>query len=372
MRDFSDCRRIVVKIGTNVLTRDEQLDEEYVRQIADDLASIRSPERQLLVVTSGAIGMGAREIGATPPVRQIAMRQACAAVGQPLLMNTYRAAFRKHGIKVAQVLLTREVLNNRKSYLNLRNAVETLLSLGILPIINENDSVSTAEIGSAFGDNDQLGAFVASKTDADLLIMLSDIDALYTSDPRVNPDARPVSVVEALTDEVWASAGGAGSSFATGGMRTKLLAVAIAERAGCRVVLAHGREFRLIPRLIAGEEIGTLFLSRDRLSNRERWILNSSPVGCIDVDDGALAAIRKRNSLLPSGVVGIRGVFEAGAVVELRTPGCEEVRAKLVTSLSSADLRAVMGRHSSQIASVLGAGKKDLIARPEEIVLIDR
>ena len=361
-----------MKIGTNVLTRDEQLDVEYVRQIALDLASIRSPQRQLLLVTSGAIGMGAREIGATPPVRQIAMRQACAAVGQPLLMNTYRAAFSSHDIKVAQVLLTREVLNNRKSYLNLRNAVETLLSLDILPIINENDSVSTAEIGTAFGDNDQLSALVASKTDADLLIMLSDIDALYTSDPRTNADARPVPVVEALNDEVRASAGGAGSSFATGGMHTKLLAVGIAERAGCRVVLAHGREPQLIPRVLAGEEIGTLFLSRDRLSNRERWILNSAAHGSIEVDDGALAAVCKRNSLLPTGVISVRGAFEAGAVVELRTPGSEKAQAKLVTSLGSTDLRAVMGRHSSEITAILGVGKKALVARPEEIVMIDR
>lgn len=372
MRDFSDCRRIVVKIGTNVLTRDEQLDEEYVRCIASDLAAVRSPQRQVLLVTSGAIGMGAREIGATPPVRQVAMRQACAAVGQPLLMNTYRAAFSSHGITVAQVLLTREVLNNRKSYLNLRNAVETLLSLDILPIINENDSVSTAEIGTAFGDNDQLSALVASKTDADLLIMLSDIDSLYTSDPRTHADATPVPVVEALNDDVWASAGGAGSRFATGGMRTKLLAVGIAERAGCRVVLAHGREPHVVPRLMAGEEIGTLFLSRDRLSNRERWILNSAPRGTIEVDEGALAAIRRSNSLLPTGVVSVHGTFEAGAVVDLRTPGSQSARAKLVTSLGSADLRAVMGRHSSEISAILGAGRKVLVARPEEIVIMDR
>ena len=371
MRDFSSCRRIVIKIGTNVLTRDEQLDHEYVKTIVSDIASIRCEQRQVLIVTSGAIGMGAREIGVPPPIRQVPMRQACAAIGQPLLMNTYRTAFAAHGVTVAQVLLTREVLNNRRSYLNLRNAVETLLGLGVMPILNENDSVSTAEIGSAFGDNDQLSAFVASKIDADLLIMLSDIDALYTSDPRFNSDARPLHTVSALTDEVVSSAGGAGSSFATGGMRTKITAVSIAERAGCRVVLGHGREPGIVSRVLAGQEIGTLFLARDRLSNRERWILNSAPVGKVVVDQGAYAAIRKRNSLLPTGVTDVEGAFAAGAVIELYTSGNQAMRAKLITNLNSADLHLVMGRHSSDVSVLLGPGKKEIIARPEEIVFID-
>ncbi|TVQ39689.1 MAG: glutamate 5-kinase [Spirochaetaceae bacterium] len=371
MRDFSNCRRIVVKIGTNVLTRNERLDSQFVEAVAADIASIRSAQRQLLVVTSGAIGMGAREIGVAPPIRQVSMRQACAAVGQPLLMNTYRSAFAAHGVSVAQVLLTREVLNNRRSYLNLRNAVETLLGIGVLPIMNENDSVSTAEIGSAFGDNDQLSALVASKVDADLLIMLSDIDALYTGDPRLNSEARPLRTVSALTDDVLSSAGGAGSSFATGGMRTKLKAVAIAERAGCRVVLAHGRENAVVARVLAGEEIGTLFLARDRLSNRERWILNSAPAGRVVVDAGAFAAIRRRNSLLPTGVVHVDGTFAAGAIVELAVADSSKVRARLITSLASGDLVSVMGRHSSQVASLLGPGRKEIVARPEEIVFID-
>ena len=371
MRDFSSCRRIVVKIGTNVLTRDEQLDREFVAAVASDIAAVRADQRQVLIVTSGAIGMGAHEIGVVPPITTIPMRQACAAIGQPLLMNTYRSAFAAHGVTVSQVLLTREVLNNRRSYLNLRNAVETLLSLGILPVMNENDSVSTAEIGSTFGDNDQLSALVASKVDADLLIMLSDIDALYTSDPRRHSGAIPLRTVSALTDKVLSSAGGAGSSFATGGMRTKLAAVSIAERAGCRVVLAHGREQNVIVRLLEGQDLGTLFLARDRLSNRERWILNSAAAGRVVVDQGAYNAIRKRNSLLPSGVVEVEGAFSSGAVIELCAAGSSAVRAKLVSGLGSSELLAVMGHHSSEVASILGPGKKEIVARPEEIVFVD-
>lgn len=370
MREFSSCRRIVVKIGTNVLTRNDRLDVGYVSEIAAQVAAVRGENRHVLIVTSGAIGMGARELGLTDRVSQVSMRQACAAIGQPILMNTYRDAFAVHGVTVAQVLLTREILNNRRSYLNLRNAVESLLSLRVLPIFNENDSVSTAEIGSAFGDNDQLSAFIASKIDADLLVMLSDIDALYSDDPRRNPDAVALRTVTALTDEIRSAAGGAGSAFATGGMRTKLKAVSIAERAGCRVLLADGRERDVLRRLIEGEEIGTLFLARDRLSNRERWILNAVPAGRIEIDAGAWDAVRARRSLLPTGVRAVAGDFPAGSVVELWVIGGDAAVAKLLSGMGSADLRRVMGRHSSQVAEILGSGRKDLVARPEEIVPI--
>lgn len=370
MREFSACRRVVVKIGTNVLTRNGRLDVGYVATIAEQIAAIRGEDRHVLVVTSGAIGMGARELGLTERVTQVTMRQACAAIGQPVLMNTYRDAFAGYGITVAQVLLTREILNNRRSYLNLRNAVESLLSLRVLPVFNENDSVSTAEIGSAFGDNDQLSALIASKIDADLLVMLSDIDALYSSDPRTHSDAVPLRTVTALTDEIRAAAGGAGSTFATGGMRTKLKAVSIAERAGCRVILADGREPDVLRRLIAGEEIGTLFLARDRLSNRERWILNAVPAGRIEIDPGAWSAVQGRRSLLPTGVRAVEGRFAADSVVELWVTGGMAAVAKLLSSMGSDDLRLVMGKHSSEVSAILGSGRKDLVARPEEIVSI--
>ncbi len=371
MRDLSGVRRLVVKIGTNVLTAAGALDDDYIDTVASQVAELVAGGRQVLLVSSGAIGMGARELGLEHKVSTVTMRQACAAIGQPLLMNSYRRAFASRNMEVAQVLLTREVLDRRKSYVNLRNAVESLLSLGVVPIFNENDSISTEEIGTAFGDNDRLSALVASKVDAELLVMLTDIDALYDSDPRKNPDARPVRTVEKLTEDIEEMAGAAGSTFATGGMRTKLAACAIAEKAGCQVILAHGREERVLPRVLAGEELGTLFRAGRKLKNRTRWIMNAEPQGVITIDAGALAAIRKRNSLLPTGITDVEGVFQAGEVVEVRCFGCGDVEIKLVAGLNSRDLAQVVGQRSEQIAERFGPGSRDIVARPEDIVFID-
>jgi glutamate 5-kinase len=293
------------------------------------------------------------------------MRQACAAIGQPLLMAEWRKSFLRYGVTVAQVLLTAEVLDNRKTYLNLRNSIETLLKLSAVPILNENDSVSTDEIGTAFGDNDRLSALVASKLDADLLIMLSDIDALYDKNPRKFPDARPIPAVFEITDDMVKNAGGKGSRFATGGMKTKLEAAKIASNAGCRIVLANGRLKNVIGRIVAGEEIGTVFMPKRKLSNRARWILNSAPAGVVNIDDGAMRALRNRKSLLPSGVVSVKGTFEAGAVVMLND------NAKAVTNLSSSQLKSLAGKHSSEIRKILGPKHRDVVAIPEDIVFID-
>ncbi|MFW5728390.1 MAG: glutamate 5-kinase [Spirochaetota bacterium] len=370
-RDFSGVRRLVVKVGTNVLVRDGMVDVSFVGDICRQLVQVRNAGHEVLVVTSGAIGMGAVELGVAHKLSSIRTRQACAALGQPLLMEAYRDAFRGEGVKVAQVLVTREVFENRTSYVNLRNAVEALLELGVVPIFNENDSVSTEEIGSAFGDNDRLSAMVASKVDADLLCLLTDIDALYDDDPRHNPAAKPIRRVTEITDEIVASAGAPGSPLATGGMKTKIEAVRIARRGGCRVVLAHGRETSIVPRILAGEAVGTLFDAQPRLGNRMRWIMNAEPKGRILVDQGAFDAVHRRKSLLPKGLVGVEGNFAAGSVVELVCPGCTEEAAKLVTALDSSDLRRVMGRHSSEVSGQIGEGKKEIIARPEDIVFLE-
>jgi glutamate 5-kinase len=280
-------------------------------------------------------------------------------------MAEYRKSFMRYGLTVAQVLLTAEVLDNRKTYLNLRNSIETLLKLAIVPILNENDSVSTDEIGTAFGDNDKLSALVASKIDADLLIMLTDIDALYDKNPRQFTDARPITTVFEITDEIVSSAGGKGSRHGTGGMKTKIEAAKIASNAGCRIVLADGRLKNVIGRIIAGEEIGTIFMPKRKLSNRSRWILNSSPAGTILIDDGAMQAVRSRKSLLPSGVVSVMGEFEAGAVVMLND------NAKAVTSIGSAQLKILAGKHSTEIKKLLGPKHRDVVAIPEDIVIID-
>jgi glutamate 5-kinase len=381
MRDFSKAKRIVVKIGTNTLTKNGGIDAAYVRQIAGQISSVLKTGRQVVIITSGAIGMGIGQLSGhqgirpsgmregrsvlTGKIKDIKMRQACAAIGQPLLMAEYRKSFLRYGVTVAQVLLTADVLNNRKTYLNLRNSIETLLKLSVVPILNENDSISTEEIGSAFGDNDRLSALVASKIDADLLIMLTDIDALYDKDPRRFADARPIPAVFEITEEIVRTAGEKGSEFSTGGMKTKIEAAKIASSAGCRMILANGRLKNVIGRILAGEEIGTVFMPKRKLSNRSRWILNSAAAGVIRIDDGAMQAVRNHKSLLPSGIKSVEGVFEAGCVVMLND------KAKAVTNFSSSQLKTLAGKHSSEIKKLLGPGHRDVVAIPEDIVFID-
>ena len=391
MRNFSEAKRIVVKIGTNILTKGSGVDTAYVSRIARQISSLLKTNRQVVIVSSGAIGMGCGQLsgeqgsresgsghqsirasgmrggrsGPADGVKNIKMRQAFAAIGQPLLMAEWRKSFLRHGVTVAQVLVTAEVLNNRKTYLNLRNSIETLLKLSVVPVLNENDSVSTDEIGSAFGDNDTLSALVASKIDADVLIMLSDIDALYDKDPRKSSDARPIPTVYEITEDIMRSAGGRGSERGTGGMKTKIEAAKIAANAGCRMVLANGRLKNVIGRIMAGDEIGTVFMPKRKLSNRSRWILNSAAAGVINIDEGAMRAVKNRKSLLPSGVVSVKGTFEAGAVVMLND------NAKAVTNLSSSQLKALAGKHSSEIRKSLGPKHRDVVAIPEDIVFLD-
>lgn len=365
MRNFENAKRVVIKIGTHILTKNEGVDGGYVRRIAAQVDGLLKTGRQVVIVTSGAIGMGVGQLRLADRPRDMKMRQACAAIGQPLLMAEYRKAFLRFGITVAQVLLTAEVLNNRKTYLNLRNSIETLLDLSVVPILNENDSVSTDEIGSAFGDNDRLSALVASKIDADVLIMLTDIDALYDKNPQTSADAEPISTVFEINDQIVRAAGGKGSKNSTGGMKTKVEAAKIASNAGCRIVLANGRLENVINRVIAGENIGTIFLPKRKLSNRARWILNSAAAGTILIDDGAMRAVKNHKSLLPSGVTGIKGSFEAGSVVMLND------NAKAVTSVASTQLKALAGKHSTEIKKLLGPTHRDVVAIPEDIVIID-
>lgn len=366
MRDFSNSKRIVIKLGTSTLSNDGGINSDYIQTLARQVAEVKQAGRQVLIVSSGAIGMGAKQLNLKGPVTDMKLRQACAATGQPLLMHEYHKAFSKQGMTVSQVLLTAEVLDKRKTYLNLRNTIESLLNLGTIPVINENDCVSTDEIGTAFGDNDKLSALVASKIDADLLIMLTDIDALYDKDPNKYDDAQPIRIVDKITDEIKKAAGTKGSTHSTGGMKTKLKAADITATAGCRMVLAHGKEDNVIHRIITGEDIGTLFLAGNQsLSNRARWIMHSQPEGTIYVDNGALAAIHKRKSLLPSGITRIQGSFGVGAVVMINNV------AKAVASLSSDELKQLAGMHSDKIRELLGPDRRDVAAIPEDIVFLD-
>jgi len=365
MRNFSNVKRLVVKIGTNTLTRDGMVDTDYILHVAGQIAKLKQSGVQVMIVSSGAIGLGANALGHDGAVSDLKMRQACASVGQPLLMQEYRKAFAEHGIETAQVLLTSSVLSHRKTYLNLRNAVETLLNVGAVAVFNENDCISLDEIGTAFGDNDTLSALIASKVDADLLVMLTDIDSLYDKDPRKYGDAKPLKAVHKITRQIVKMAGSSGSEHATGGMKTKIEAAKIAANAGCRIVLANGRVDDVVMKIMAGEDIGTVFMPKQKLSNRLRWILNSSPSGTIHIDEGAVGALANHKSLLPSGIVSIEGDFTAGSVVMLNDV------AKAVTNFSSVELTSLAGKHSSEIREILGSDRRDVVAIPEDIVFLD-
>jgi glutamate 5-kinase len=365
MRNFTNSKRIAIKIGTNTLSKDGGVDSTFIRSLASQVAELAKSGREIVIITSGAIGMGAAQLKISEAVTGIQMRQACAAVGQPLLMMEYKKAFDKFGLTCAQVLLTAEVLNNRQTYLNLKNAIETLLKLGVVPVLNENDCVATDEIGTAFGDNDKLSALVASKLDADVLLILSDIDALYDKDPRKFDDAKPVKVVFEITPQIQKSAGSKGSAFATGGMKTKIEAAKIAANAGCRIILADGKIKNVITKIIAGDDIGTVFMPKRKLDNRSRWLLNSAAAGTITIDDGAVEAIKKKKSLLPKGIKSVSGSFDAGDVVMINNV------AKAVSNFSSEELKQIAGKHSSEIKNILGQGKKDVVATPENIVFVD-
>ncbi len=359
-------KRIVVKVGTNVLYQDDSLDTAYLTQLVYQIKSLWDSGTEVCLVTSGAIGLGARELGISGRVQDVVMRQACAAVGQPILMQEYRRAFQEVGITPAQVLLTREVLQRRSSYLRLRNAVERLLDLRVVPVFNENDSVSIAEIGSAFGDNDRLSAYIASKVDAELLVILSDVAGYYSTDPRHDEHAQLIPVIDQVTDDMIAEAGTAGSRVGTGGMVTKLEAVRIATSGECTVVLAHGREENVLQRVVHREAVGTRFAARRFLGNKRRWILHASHQGEITVDAGALNALRNNKSLLLSGIVTVSGTFVAGDVVLVNNI------VKLVSRFSSDELRMLAGNHSSRVPEILQI-KTDrrLVARPEEMVFLD-
>ncbi len=362
LRDFSQAKRIVIKVGTNVLSKNSGIDIDFLRIIAEQIAGLVRQKRQVILVTSGAIGMGANCLGFTRKITEVKLRQACAAVGQGILMHQYQEAFGQYGQKVAQVLLTNRIMSHRKSYVNLKNAMETLLSMGIVPIVNENDCVSVEEIGLAFGDNDKLSALVASKIDAELLVILTDVAGLYDKNPQQHTDARLITVVYEITDEIAGMAGQAGSKFATGGMASKIAAIRIAAKGGCKVILAHGREKEVISRLLAGDEVGTLFLPKRKISNRKRWILNSFTDARIDIDPGAVTALLNHKSLLLVGITEVTGTFRAGDVVHIGTI------AKGVCNVSSGQLRAMLEEKTKNHAA---AHKQKAVVHVNDIVLLE-
>jgi glutamate 5-kinase len=334
MRDLN-AKRIVVKIGTNTIcTADGTVDQGYIDDVARQVVDLEKRGVQSIVVTSGAIGSGSSELRLDGRNKDVSMKQACAAVGQAILMMAWRDAFRKYGKSVGQVLLTYGAFSDRARYLDLRKAIDEMFRLQVVPVVNENDVIATDEIEEIFGDNDKLSALVASKMDADLLVLLTDVDGLYDRNPEADKDAKLIPTVDEITKDIERIAGSRKNERSTGGMRTKINAAKVAMQSGCNMVIANGREKDVISRVALGEEIGTLFTGKSLYTNRERWILFACPRGKVTVDEGAEKALRDGRSLLPCGIVSVEGKFKKGEVVRING------FAKGLANCSSAEMQA--------------------------------
>ncbi len=364
-------KRFVVKIGSNVLASGgDGLDLRRIQSISNDISAVQDRGFEVALVSSGAVAAGMKKLQLKEKPKDIIMKQAAAAVGQSSLMWAYEKCFGSHGKKVAQVLLTRDDFADRKRYINSRNALLALLSYGIVPVINENDTVATDEI--RFGDNDHLAALVAGMIEAERLIILSDVDGLFTGDPRTSKAAELIHTVKEITPDLEKRAGGAGTVVGTGGMYSKVLAAKRAVRHGIAVNIVNGRTEGAVSALAGGEQIGTEFRPREtRLSSKKGWIAYACRTkGIITVDDGAARAIlHGGKSLLPSGIVSISGSFEAGdAVYCVDTKGNRI--AKGVTNYSSSEIERIRGKKTSEIEKALGYSYSDEVIHRDNLALL--
>lgn len=365
-------RRVVVKVGSRVLTVDGGgLDHAVISALCDEIAALRRQGLEVILVSSGAVAAGRDMLSfSTSKALTIPQKQAAAAVGQPLLMEAYEQACKQHGLVTAQILLTADDLSNRRRFLNARTTLEALLDAGALPVINENDSVVVAEI--KFGDNDNLSALVTSLAEADLLLILTDIEGLYSANPDNNPDAQLVPLVRSITREIERMAGGSGSAVGTGGMATKVSAAKKAARFGVPTILVPGKQKGVIASAIRGDEVGTCFLpAKEGLNRRKHWIAYTlRPVGKVLVDAGAQKALlEKGTSLLPSGVTAVVGKFERGSCVRIYGPAGNEL-ARGLTDYASHEIGQLAGHKSSEIEQLLGYRYGDEIIHRDNLVLV--
>lgn len=367
--DFKDVKRLVVKVGSNVLTADYGLNMEIIYAISRQISRLTDMGLEVVLVTSGAMAAGVRKIGLPRRPDEIPKRQAVAAVGQPRLMAAYDSAFENHGKKVAQILLTGDDLTNRKRYLNARNTFNALLSWKIVPIVNENDTVAVESI--KFGDNDNLSAMIALLMDADLLINLTDIDGLYTQDPRVFPEAEMIPVVSTIGKDIEKWASDIPGALGTGGMSSKIKAARKVTTAGIPMIIAKGLKPDMLIRLLSGEKHGTFFVpKRRRLASRKSWIaFTLKPAGSLLIDHGAATALMKRGkSLLPSGIVTVEGEFDVGAAVVCLTEDRKVIGTGLV-NYSAAEIRLIKGLKTSQIVKQLGSKPYDEVIHRDNLVI---
>ncbi len=368
-QEWTEARRIVVKIGSALLVEKEsgRLKAEWLAALCDDIAALRAERREVIVVSSGAIALGRRALGLTTGPLKLEESQAAAAVGQITLARAYQEMFSARGMTAAQVLLTLGDTEERRRYLNARGTISTLLALGAVPVVNENDTVATTEI--RYGDNDRLAARVGSMMSADCVVLLSDIDGLYTAPPALDPNAKRLDVVKEITPEIEAMAGDAGSELSRGGMITKIVAAKVAVAAGGNLVITNGKIMNPLRALTGGAPCTWFPASTNPVISRKRWIAGSlEPRGTITIDAGARKALQAGRSLLPAGVVKVEGAFDRGDSVIIRDVEGQELGRGLV-AYARADAERLIGRKSAEIEGILGyRGRSEMIHRDDMVL----
>ena len=369
---IAEAKRVVVKVGTSTITYPNgKINYEKIEKLARIMTDLQNQGKEMILVSSGAGAAGVGRLGLDAKPSTIPGKQACAAVGQGILMHIYERLFGEYGQVVAQVLLTKADMVNRHSYANARNALQEMISWGVIPIINENDVVAIDEF--KIGDNDNLSALVASLADADLDILLSDIDGLYTANPKTHPEAKLVSVVEEVTPAIEATAGGVGSKNATGGMLTKLQAAKNAMSAGIALVIANGENLEVLRRIMKGEPVGTLFVPRENhLRFRNQWLAFGSKIsGQLIVDDGLAKALRQKGScsILPVGITRVEGNFDSGDTVSVLDQEGHEL-ARGMTNYSAEDLELIKGCKTGQIEEKIGYKHYDEVIHRDNLVVL--
>jgi glutamate 5-kinase len=369
--NITAAKRIVVKVGTSTLTHTTgKLNLFRIEKLVRELSDLANQGKDIILVTSGAVGVGVDRLGLKERPKTIPEKQAAAAVGQGILLHTYEKIFGEYGQIVAQVLLTREDSVNRSRYANSRNTLLTLLNMRVIPIINENDAVAVDEL--KIGDNDTLSAMVASIVEADLLIILSDVEGLYTDNPGVNPNAELIAEVGDITPEIENLAGGPGTLRGTGGMHTKIQAAKIAVNSGVTMVIASGTRDGVVRAIMTGEKAGTIFLSKEnRLQIRKRWLAFGARIhGSVTIDSGAeKALLQGGSSLLSAGIRAVEGDFEQGNTIRILTAEGREI-ARGLANYNADDCRKIMGAHTYEIAAVLGSKPYDEVVHRDNMVLL--
>lgn len=366
---LAGAKRLIVKIGSALLVDEESggIRRKWLDALADDVAALRERGTDVILVSSGAIAVGRRHLGLATGTLRLEEKQASAATGQIRLAHAYQETLARHHITVAQILLTLGDTEERRRHLNARSTLNQLLKMGAVPVINENDTVATAEI--RFGDNDRLAARVAAMISADTLVLLSDIDGLYTADPRKDKSATHIAEITEMTADIESMAGEAPTGYSSGGMVTKLAAARIAMSAGCRMAIADGRRMNPLQAILDGGTCSWFLPASEPKTARKRWIAGSlKPTGTLVVDAGALAALKSGRSLLPAGITKVEGRFERGdAVVVADAEGNEVARG--LTAYSARDAKHIMGHKSREIADLLGYRGRDEMIHRDDLVL---